>query len=123
LVFRWKPEITSETVQKNIELYFRGLIGRNIEKRMIPPNKIFKPLTSFMKIAAVKGDLETYIGTIYMLDYQKQKPITLNCIVHSKSCSALSQKTFLFFEFSPKAITDDVWVEMEKIWVKFKCGK
>jgi len=117
-----KPEITKETIQRNTELYFAGLIGRNVEKRMIPPNKIFKPVTAFMKITAWKGDLVTYIGTIYMLDYQTQKPITLNCIVHSKSCSALSEKAFLFFEFSPKPIKDDVWVQMEKIWAKFKCS-
>jgi len=58
---------------------------RNIEKRKIPAEKILPIKPSIKKVKTDKEDLETFTGTIDMLDYMEQKPITLNCIVHLKS--------------------------------------
>lgn len=117
-----KPEITSETLEENLRSYYTGLVGRNMESRQIAATKYFKPVTSFKKITAADSDLETYQGTIHMLDYHKQEPITLNCKVHFKACN-VADKSFLFFEISPKPETDSVWIPLEKIWTDFRCSK
>ena len=81
-----KPEITAEIIADNLKAYYTGLVGRNIAPRKIPADKIFPVRTEIKKIKTDAGDLKTFQGTIYMLDYMEQKPITLNCIVHLKSC-------------------------------------
>jgi len=118
-----KPEITGEILEENLASYYTGLVNRNMQSRQIAATKYIKPVTSFKKIVAASGDSETYRGTIYMLDYHKQEPITLNCAVHVKSCSEQADKSFLFFQISPKPITDPVWQPLEKIWTDFKCSK
>jgi hypothetical protein len=115
-----KPEINSESIEKNLNAYYTGLIGRNIDKRNIPQEKISDVKVSMKQINTSEGDLQTYSGTIDMLDYMGQKPMTLNCIVHIKSC-ADEKHTFVFYEISPKALTNDVWKEMDKLWVA--CSK
>jgi hypothetical protein len=115
-----KPEINSESIEKNLNAYYTGLIGRNIDKRNIPQEKISDVKVSMKQINTSEGDLQTYSGTIDMLDYMGQKPITLNCIVHIKSCGD-ENHTFVFYEISPKPLTSDVWKEMDKLWVA--CSK
>jgi hypothetical protein len=118
-----KPETNAEIISKNLQLYYTGLIGRNIEKRKIPADKIFTPKASFKKIKASEGDLKTFQGTIYMLDYMEQKPITLNCVVHLKACEAMENKTFIFYEISPKPLTDDIWQQLNSVNTSFNCSK
>ncbi len=73
------------------------------------------------QISTIDGDLQTYSGTIDMLDYMAQKPMTLNCTIHIKSCSD-EKHTFVFYEISPKPLTDDVWKDMDKLWLSFECS-
>jgi hypothetical protein len=70
-----------------------------------------------------EGDLETYSGTIDMLDYMTQKPMTLNVVVHVKQCTSEADKTFMFYELSPKPLTDDVWKGLDGLWKGFECRK
>ena len=50
------------------------------------------------------------------------KPITLYCKVHLKSCSG-QNKTFIFYEISPKDYTDNVWQSLDILWTDFSCDK
>jgi len=79
-------------------------------------------ITSFKKAPTAKGDLETYTGTIEMMDYLQRKPITLNCIVHLASCKE-ENKSILFYELSPKPFTHNNWVNLNQLWLDFKCKK
>lgn len=116
------PKTNAKIIARNLKAYYAGLVGRNIEKRKIPAEKIIATKTSIKKVKTDKGDVKTYSGTIYMLDYMEQKPITLNCIVHLKSCSEQS-KTFIFYEISPKPFTDNIWQSLKQLWIDFDCKK
>ena len=118
-----KPETSSEIIEKNLQLYYTGLIGRNIEKRKIPADRILTPKTSFKEVKASAGDVKTFGGTIYMLDYIEQKPITLNCVIHLKNCAASENKTFIFYEISPKPLTDGIWQQLDNLNTSFNCSK
>jgi hypothetical protein len=117
-----KPDITPEAAEKNLTAYYTGLIGRNIDRRKIPQEKLFPVKVTMKKVSADKGDAQTYSGTIEMLDYMEQKPITLNCVVHVRMCSG-KDNTFVFHEISPKPMTDDVWKVFGKLWTGFDCEK
>jgi len=116
-----KPKTNSEIIQNNLIMYYDGLVGRNIEKRGIPSEKIIPTKASINKIKTQVGDLNTFSGKIEMLDYMQQKPIILNCIIHEKSC-ANQNKTFVFFEISPKPFTHNVWKRLNKLWTDFHCS-
>ena len=65
------------------------------------------------------GDIGNYSGTIHMLDYMTQKSITLNCIIHVKSCKPQGH-TALLIEISPKPPSLTTWTEMHRITDRFK---
>ena len=113
--------LTNETaIQTNLNAYYTGLIGRNIERRKIPADKLFPVKTTVKEIKARPDDHKTFQGTISMLDYMEQKPIVLNCIVHVKSCAGQS-KGFLFYEISPRPPDDIVWRKLDQLWKEFSC--
>jgi hypothetical protein len=114
------PTTNETTIQNNLNAYYTGLIGRNIEKRKIPAEKLFPVKTSVKEVKSESGDLKTFRGTINMLDYMEQKPITLNCIVHIKSCAGQG-KGFIFYEISPKPSTDKIWSGLALVWKSFEC--
>jgi hypothetical protein len=124
--FLWYLEgnvaIDASTIETNLKAYYTGLIGSNIERRKVPADKLIPTTTSIKKVETEKGDLGTYIGTINMLDYMEQKPITLNCIVHLKTCSE-QNKTFIFHEISPKPLTHAVWESLNQLFTGFDCNK
>ncbi|MEP7322234.1 MAG: hypothetical protein ABI761_09950 [Saprospiraceae bacterium] len=115
------PDFNSKRIKKNLQLYYTGLIGSNIEKRKIPANKLFQTKASIKKMKTEKGDLKTFSGSIYMLDYMEQKPITLNCKVHVKSCSGLPNM-FIFYEISPQPWSGEIWKSLDKLWQDFDCS-
>jgi hypothetical protein len=116
-----KPVINERDIEKNLAMYYDGLIGQNVEPRKIPPALVKPTKVTVKKIATQKGDQSTYSGTIDMLDYMQQKPVTLNCIVHQKLCDG-QNKTFVFHEISPKPLTDPVWTALNKLWTDFDCS-
>jgi hypothetical protein len=122
--FLWYLEgevkINSRIIESNLKAYYTGLIGVN--GRSIPAEKLIPVVTSFKKTRKVNGDLKTYIGTIKMVDYMTQKPITLNCKAHLKSCLG-ENKTFIFCELSPKPLSHNIWLSLDKLWIDFKCKK
>jgi hypothetical protein len=117
-----KQKTNAKIVEKNLKAYYTGLVGRNIVPRKIPADKLIPVKTEIKKAKAEKGDLKTFRGRIYMLDYMEQKPITLNCIVHVKSCSG-QNKTFIFNEISPKPYRDNIWLSLNQLWTDFNCDK
>jgi hypothetical protein len=117
-----KPEINPQVTEKNLAAYYNGLVGRNIEQRKIPKEKLVPVKVTIKKTSAGEGDLKTYSGTIDMLDYMEQKPMTLNCIVHVKLCPG-KNNTFLFYEISPQPLTGNVWKDLQKLWTTFECDK
>lgn len=116
------PKMNENIIQENLKAYYTGLVGRNIEPRKISADKIIPTKTSFKRIKTINKDLQTYSGTIEMLDYMEQKPITLNCIVHIKR-NKEKNKTFVFYELSPKPLTNDVWLGLNKLWTDFDYTK
>jgi len=116
------PETTAEIVANNLKAYYTGLVGRNIEPRKIPADKLVPVKTAIKKVEPDKGDLKTFRGTVYMLDYMEQKPIILNCIVHLKSCPG-KNKAFIFNEISPKPYSDTIWQSLNQLWTEFNCDK
>jgi hypothetical protein len=117
-----KPEMNSKTIELNLKAYYTGLIGSNIERRKIPADKITPVKVSVDEVKTENGDMKTFGGKIEMLDYMEQKPMTLNCIVHLKSCVGQNH-TFIFYQISPKPFSDNVWKNLQQIWLEFDCKK
>jgi hypothetical protein len=122
--FLWYLDGSQETnakiVENNLKAYYNGLVESNIEPRKIPADKLVPVKAEIRKVKTSKGDLRTFRGTVTMLDYMQQKPITLNCIVHLKSCSG-QDKTYLFYEISPKPFSDIIWQSLDELWAGFGC--
>lgn len=114
------PVTNETTIQTNLNAYYTGLIGRNIERRKIPKEKLFPVKTSIKEVKAELGDQKTFKGTIDMLDYMEQKPMILNCVAHVRSCPGQT-KGFIFYEISPKPSTDKVWTSLGLLWKSFDC--
>lgn len=117
-----KTELTEKIVADNLRAYYTGLIERNIEPRKIPAEKVFPVKTTIEAVKTDTGDFKTFRGTIHMLDYMEQKPVTLNCIIHLKFCEGKSH-TFIFNEISPKPFSDPVWISLNNLWTGFNCHK
>ena len=110
------------SLQENLKAYYTGLVDRNIPIRKIPANKLVTIDAVVKKIKTTSNDSETFSGTIKILDYIAQKPITLNCIIHVKGCKTESH-TPIFFEISPKPFGQTIWKEFDKIDGSFDCKK
>jgi hypothetical protein len=115
-----KPELTPQVTEKNLTAYYTGLIGRNIAPRKIPKEKLVPVKVTMKETSAGDKDLHTYSGTIEMLDYMAQKPITLNCIVHVRSCTG-KNNTFMFYQISPQPLTNNIWKDLQQLWTTFDC--
>jgi hypothetical protein len=116
------PKINEVILQENLKAYYSGLIGRNIPRRNIPSNKIVPTNVIIKKVKTASNDMETYSGTINMLDYIAQRPIALNCLVHIKSCKT-QNRTGVLFEISPKSFGHSIWKEFDNIEATFDCKK
>lgn len=122
--FLWYLEGTintnAEMIAGNLKAYYTGLIkvnGSNITAEKIIPVK-----TVFKEAKKDRGDFKSFTGTINMLDYMTQKPITLNCKAHLKYCQE-ENKTFLFFELSPQSFSHPVWQSLDQLWFDLHCKK
>ena len=116
------PETNAKIIAENLKNYYTGLFKINTDSTKTSKEKLIPVTTSFKKIITYKDDLETYSGIVEMNDYMQLKPITLNCMVHLKSCKE-DNKTILFYELSPKPFTHNNWVNLNQLWLDFKCKK
>jgi hypothetical protein len=117
-----KPLIDEKILQENLTAYYSGLVKRNVIQRTIPAFKVVPTIATITKAATAQGDTATYNGTIKMLDYIAQEPITLNCLVHIKNCAA-KNNTAVFFEISPKPYEHSIWQQMNKLNDDIKCSE
>lgn len=115
-----KITFTPETIAENLDLYYTGLVGRNIEKRKIPKEKLFPVKATFEVVEKQGEDKSTFQGSVHMLDYMAQQPITLNFLVHVKECPGKNM-TYVFYEVSPRERSHPVWKTLQKIWIDFNC--
>jgi len=115
------PSFDTKIIETNLKAYYTGLIKVNSDSSKIA-DKLF-PVTSSISLRSTeKGDLKTFEGSVTMLDYMSQKPISLNFIIHIKTCEE-KEKTFVFHEVSPMPYADDVWKSLHQLWANFKCNK
>jgi hypothetical protein len=114
-----KQTLTANIIETNLKEYYRGLIAVNKGDASLTNSTEVR--TVFKQVTTQKGDLKTFNGSIYMLDYMSNKPIALYCKVHLRSCEG-QDITFVFYELSPKDYTDKVWQSLDGLWLGFKCG-
>jgi len=110
-----------KTIENNLKTYYTGLIKVNSDSSKIA-DKLFPATSSIRPRTTEKEDLKTFEGSVTMLDYMSKQPITLNVVIHIRTCSG-KDKTFVFHEISPMPYSDDVWKRLHQLWVNFKCDK
>ncbi len=115
------PNISDSMIENNLRYYYDGLVRSNSQQFHISNSMMISTETSFEKIASENGDLQTFKGTVKMLDYMRGKQQVLNSIVHVKFCSS-ANKYIIFHEISPRPLTDSVWSGLNHIWDGFKCA-
>ena len=124
-VFLWYLDGTvaldAKTIENNLKAYYTGLIKVNSDSSKIA-DKLFRVTSSIRSRNTEKGDLKTFEGSVTMLDYMSKQPITLNVVIHIRTCAG-KDKTFVFHEISPMPYSDDVWTRLHQLWVNFKCEK
>ena len=116
-----RPAFDAKTIENNLKAYYTGLIKVNTDSGKIA-DKLFPVTSSIKSIATEKEDLKTFEGSVTMLDYMSKQPMTLNLVIHIRSCAG-KDKTFVFHEISPMPYSDDVWKRLHQLWVNFKCDK
>jgi hypothetical protein len=109
------------TIENNLKAYYTGLVKVNTDSAKIA-DKLFPVTSSIRSRTTEKGDLKTFEGSVTMLDYMSQQPITLNLIIHIRTCAG-KDKTFVFHEISPMHYSDEVWKRLHQFLVTFKCSK
>jgi hypothetical protein len=115
------PAFNASTIENNLIAYYTGLIKVNSDSGRIA-GKLFQVTAVIKQRTTEKGDLNTFEGSVKMLDYMSLEPITLNFTIHIKSCPS-QDKTYVFHEISPMPYSDDVWKKLHQLWVNFKCNK
>ena len=124
-VFLWyldgKIALDAKTIENNLKAYYTGLIKVNSDSSKIA-DKLFPVTTSIQQRSTEKEDLKTFEGWVTMLDYMSKQSITLNVMIHIRTCVG-KDKTFVFHEISPMPYSNDVWKRLHQFWVNFKCNK
>lgn len=115
-----KQAFDSKTLENNLTAYYTGLFNVNTDRSKIDTSQLIPVKVSVNLKKTMHGDHKTFGGTVKMNDYMTQKPISLNLIIHIKSCEG-QNKTFVFFELSPKPLTYNVWKNLNQLWLDFKC--
>lgn len=115
-------EFDSKTLENNLTAYYTGLFNINTSKSNIDTTKLIPVQVTINSKKAEKEDDKTFEGIVKMNDYMTKKPITLNLIIHIKSCEE-QNKSFVFFELSPRPYSDMVWNDLDQLWLNFKCNR
>ncbi len=110
--------INEFVLEEMFRRYFDGLISNNVPKNA--RDKIILTKVQIKKIKPGPDDLETYGGTIDILDYMALKPLRQNVLVHIKSCTDKLHVP-VFFEISPKPFDDPLWTKLKSLKQQFSC--
>ncbi len=114
--------INAINLQVNLKEYYSGLVGRNIKSRRIPADKIMQTNVKVSKIKTHANDLETYAGSISMLDYMTLKPMNLQVLIHLKECPNKEYKPVII-GVSPQLYKHQIWQQFSKINSSFHCNE
>lgn len=114
------PTITAAKLQDYLKAYYSGLVAQNNTSRNGLPAKVV-PTTASIKKVKTTGNEAVFSGAIIMLDYMGQSPITLNCLVHIKTCQE-QKHTAVFVEISPKPADHVIWKTLHTIQQNFACS-
>lgn len=117
-VFVWaldgKQEITAQELEKNLKLYFDGLIGGSSRT---DKTKLTEATTQF-QLNEDPTDSVTFTGRLNIFDgFATQKPLDLNARIYSSYCEAKDQ-LILLFRFSPQAFDHPVWDKLRTVKVR-----
>jgi hypothetical protein len=115
-------KISRQSLEKDLESYYGGLVSRNIIRRKIDSKLVVPTVAIFKETSAGKGGERSYAGTISMLDYMSLKPVTLRINVHLIQC-VKEGKLGVFFEVSPQPQTHRVWQQFKSVRDGFLCAK
>ncbi|MBP7808038.1 MAG: hypothetical protein KA163_01980 [Bacteroidia bacterium] len=114
-----KQKIDAKTLESHLKIYYEGLAAAT---KSVPREKLI-PVVVKNKVEKTFSDYEAcFEGTVYMLDYMSQKPMTLNYKIRLTTCKG-EDKTFVFFKLSPQLYTHEVWKSLDKACNDFKCKK
>lgn len=118
--FAWyldiNPNITAETLNKELKIYFDGLLnligkGRGLAKETIVPTKANIVRNSSKKL---------FLGEVIIFDVFFTEALkTLNVKVSTKYCK-ITKKHIVYFEFSPQPFKHKLWKTMNKITIPCK---
>jgi hypothetical protein len=116
------PKIDVATLEKHLTAYYEGLVGSNITERNIPAGKVIPTRVQLKSTRADPDDAATYGGTVIMLDYMAQRPMTLNCRVGVRRCK-VPGRTAVFIELSPQPPGHVVWRDLRGLKKGFTCSE
>ena len=115
-LFQWaldgKPDIDAQAIQSNLTILYSGLLGRNVEQRKIPKEKLFPVEVSIQNVKTAPGDIKTFTGTVHMLNYITQTPMVLYVRIHEKDCPD-KLHTNILIEVSPKSADHPNWQKLD----------
>ena len=117
-VFVWalenKKEITAEELERNLSLYFDGLMSVVSGK---DASELMASTIDFEKNTTL-SDSVNFTGTLNIYDaFATKEPITLNARVYSRHCDVKEQLVVLF-RFSPKAYDHTIWEKLRTVKVR-----
>lgn len=115
-------KMRSESLEKDLQAYYAGLVGRNITRRKIDQSLVVPTITEFKETVTEKGDNKTYVGTIKMLDYMSLRPVTLHVRVYQMLCTK-ENKMAVFFAVSPQPQSHAIWGQFKMVREGFQCSK
>jgi hypothetical protein len=116
------PEFDAKIIEKNLVAYYTGLFNINTDKSKIDTIRLAPVTAAIESKPPANGDLKAFQGRVTMNDYMTKKPITVNLVIHVKNCKE-QNKTFVFYEVSPKPYSDNVWNSLHQLWINFRCTK
>ena len=109
-----RPVIDASVLESYLKAYYNGLVGRNV-----PAEKRIATTATIKKIKTSPGDIESFGGTISMLDYHALQPMILNCRIHMKKTGSVNNSA-IYFEVSPQPLNHQVWEKLNTIGEDFR---
>lgn len=109
--FAWdidlNKKITEDVLASDLEKYFDGLVGVDVNKA----SALFIEIESTDTTSIFKGKVKTFDR------FTTKKPITLYVLVESHYCKK-EERSIILFRFSPKGFKHNVWTTLKEVKLK-----